>query len=265
MRCVWQTHPTVWSKIDLTERFDRNKKVSMKYLKLISIFVSLLASCGSEQEKRDETKEPKLLLTVPSTVTIIQRASAEVPGSKGRLVVNIGDISGEQVPVRVTWDNKELMATRSLREGAAVELEIENEKYRMTLERLTNVVIGDDSADFLFDIAEPSSDSQTQNYLREKEIKSLMQHLRELDGAVFIRNGKEYSVDDAIDHLLRKLEAAGDSIKTTEDFIKLVGTKSSQSDEPYQIRMQDGNLITTEQWFTERLRDVRKGMSSGTE
>jgi hypothetical protein len=61
--------------------------------------------------------------------------------------------------------------------------------------------------------------------------------------ARFIRNGSDYSAADAADFLRRKLEAYGDRVKTVNDFIDQIGTKSSTSGQIYKVKLADGKEI----------------------
>jgi hypothetical protein len=86
------------------------------------------------------------------------------------------------------------------------------------------------------------------------KIQYLISSVEVLKGAKFIRNGKDYDAKRAGDHLRLKLKAAGDHIKTAEDFIRLCASRSSVSGEPYRIRFSDGVTIEAEVFFRNRLK-----------
>ena len=86
------------------------------------------------------------------------------------------------------------------------------------------------------------------------KIQYLISSVEVLKGAKFIRNGKVYDARRAGDHLRLKLKAAGDQIKTAEDFIRLCASRSSVSGEPYRIRFSDGVTIEAEVFFRNRLK-----------
>lgn len=90
------------------------------------------------------------------------------------------------------------------------------------------------------------------------EIEALLGYLKNLDGAVFIRNGSEHTATEAAAHLRLKSEKQAGKIKTAEDFIALCGTKSSISGQRYQIRLKNGQLRYANDWLTERLRQIRE-------
>lgn len=234
----------------------------MKYAASIFTFLFLLASCGKEEANPNSKGKSNIVLTVPSTMQISQRTTTEMPGSEGRLLVTIGDITNNQVSVGISWDKGEpLVGTRSLREGEALELEIGSTRYRLILKSLTNVIVGEDTADFHIEKIDSATDQSDAGISSKQEIDILIRSLGELNDASFIRNGVDYSVEDAIDHLKRKLASAGGSIKTADDFINMIASKSSRSGENYRIRLQDGTVISTQQWFTERLKEIRKSLN----
>jgi hypothetical protein len=77
--------------------------------------------------------------------------------------------------------------------------------------------------------------------------------------AVFVRNGTEYSGTDAADHLRRKLKAAGENIRTAEEFIDLLATRSSASGEAYLVR-DGGNEQPSAEWFRDRLAILQQSL-----
>ena len=89
----------------------------------------------------------------------------------------------------------------------------------------------------------------------QQRIDYLIQALSSLKGAVFIRNNGEYDAAAARDHLKKKLEFAGERVKTAEDFIKYCASESSMSHQPYKIRFTDGTITETASYFREKLKE----------
>ncbi|GAB7141227.1 hypothetical protein RsTz2092_11930 [Deferribacterales bacterium RsTz2092] len=82
------------------------------------------------------------------------------------------------------------------------------------------------------------------------EIERLLQAMKSIPtGSVFIRNGKEYNPKEAVEHLRGKLARAGDRVKTTEDFIERIASRSSISGKDYLIKFPDGTTITTSRFL----------------
>jgi uncharacterized protein DUF5329 len=70
-------------------------------------------------------------------------------------------------------------------------------------------------------------------------------------GCEFYRNGIWYDSKAAETHLREKYTVleGGDRIRSSEDFIEQVATKSSLSGQPYQIKCSGGEALTTNQWL----------------
>lgn len=88
-------------------------------------------------------------------------------------------------------------------------------------------------------------------------IESLIGTVATLQGAVFIRNGAEYSPKDAADHLRLKWKNAGRRVVTAPDFIQYCASKSSLSGKPYEIRLQDGRRVLASDWLWTELKRLR--------
>jgi len=84
---------------------------------------------------------------------------------------------------------------------------------------------------------------------QDARIEHLIGTVKALKGAAFIRNGTEYDTDAAASHLRMKLGKAGERVKTAEDFIDGLASKSSVSGKPYQIRKADGTVTDARPFF----------------
>jgi Family of unknown function (DUF5329) len=69
----------------------------------------------------------------------------------------------------------------------------------------------------------------------------------------FIRAGIEYPPKEAADHLRMKLGKAGRRVKTAEDFIAGIASKSYLTGKPYQIKQADGTVQAAGPWLTQAL------------
>jgi hypothetical protein len=67
----------------------------------------------------------------------------------------------------------------------------------------------------------------------------------------FIRNGSEYSAEDAAEFMRKKLANAyyGRNVKTVNDFIEQIATRSSSSGELYMVKLSDGRLIACSEFL----------------
>ena len=96
--------------------------------------------------------------------------------------------------------------------------------------------------------------SYAQDFSETAKIQYLIASVEALEGARFIRNGREYDTRAASNHLRLKLKTLGDKVKTAEDFIHLCASKSSLSGEPYLIRLADGSTVKSEIFFKDKLK-----------
>ena len=74
----------------------------------------------------------------------------------------------------------------------------------------------------------------------------------------FIRSGTEYGPEEAATHLRMKLSKAGGRVKTAEDFINGIASKSYLTGKPYQIKLPDGSLHSTGPWLKDALERERQ-------
>lgn len=96
------------------------------------------------------------------------------------------------------------------------------------------------------------SNPQTQ----ARRIQKLIDSLNKLENAKFIRNGKEHTVSEAIDHITKKWKWKHSKIKSVAEFIEMIGAKSSATGKPYLVKMQSGKIIKLESWFKQELKAI---------
>lgn len=97
----------------------------------------------------------------------------------------------------------------------------------------------------------------TKPALSEKDrIDALIQAVQRAPGLQFVRNGSAHDAAAAADHLRLKWEKAGDRIKTAEQFIVGIASKSSMTGTPYQVRWPDGRSELAEQFLRAELAKI---------
>jgi hypothetical protein len=100
----------------------------------------------------------------------------------------------------------------------------------------------------------------TESSTAQDEISYLIRYI-ENSGARFIRNGTEHSAREGADHMRDKLKSAGSRVKSAEDFIVGIATKSYLSGKPYLVKLPDGKVVPTGPWLTEALAKYRASKS----
>lgn len=96
--------------------------------------------------------------------------------------------------------------------------------------------------------------ANAQDSSESTKIQYLIASVDTMEGARFIRNGREYDTHAASNHLRLKLKTAGKKIRTAEDFIHLCASQSSMTGEPYLIKLADGSTVKSEAFFKDKLK-----------
>ncbi|HCU25342.1 MAG TPA: hypothetical protein DF383_10005 [Deltaproteobacteria bacterium] len=119
----------------------------MKHRFLFILFLTLIA-CGRKSSLSQAKTEP-LDLPHPVYFTIPQRSTSALPGSDGRIMLSLGDITMGQVTTTLAWkDGRELAPSRSLQENDIIAFSLGGRDYTLKLQRLENHLIGMDYAHF---------------------------------------------------------------------------------------------------------------------
>jgi hypothetical protein len=182
-------------------------------------------------------------------LTVYQRRSRELPGSKGSLHVRLGDITAGQVLVGVDGPSGEpLVEMISLTEGSDLRLALANAEYRLLLERLVNLPIGDDFATFVIVPAQRWERKRSDRLLETVERSNL----------TFVRNDQELTGEMFAALLRVKLEQSGKLQMSAEQFIETIATRSSTSDRPYLVKLPDGRTESTGNWLQKQLKEMAK-------
>ena len=87
-------------------------------------------------------------------------------------------------------------------------------------------------------------------------IDRLIHHVGDQKGMRFVRNGTEYSADEAARFLRGKLETMGAEVSTAREFIDRIATRSSTSGMLYQVRFTDGRVLPAAQFMGDELKRI---------
>jgi hypothetical protein len=215
------------------------------------VVTGLSVLLGCEVQSPPAKKSPLKLSKTPSSMTVKQRSTSAVSGSNGQLQLTVDDITGGQVIASLARaDGKAILAPASMKSGDVRTFKLGSQEYQLRLVALQNELVGADSGEF--EISLPSKMTET------KKIELLIETVERMEGAKFIRNGVEHETAEAAEHLRRKWKAAGDRIKTADDFIEHLASKSSTTGKPYEIRLPDGSVVASGPYLQERLREIQE-------
>jgi uncharacterized FAD-dependent dehydrogenase len=89
-------------------------------------------------------------------------------------------------------------------------------------------------------------------------IEQLCESVARSKDVQFVRNGKPHTPDDAAKFLREKLKAMGGEVRTAEEFIDKIATKSSMSGEPYTVRFADGREMPSAHFLRAELARQRR-------
>ena len=187
-----------------------------------------------------------------AVMRIAQRNSQVVPGSDGMIQVHIADVTAGQVELSVFHkDGRALVGTTSMKEGDETDFVVGGFEYVVSISELNNYLLGGDDA-----VIEIRQGKKSGGNIDPKKMIELLLAEVESSGLTFIRNGKEHSPEKAAAHLRRKWRYAGSKIKTPEQFIDELASKSSTTGKPYLMRLKDGSTVKSADWLRERLEDM---------
>jgi hypothetical protein len=216
-----------------------------------SVVTGLSIVLGCKDQPHQPVEAPLKLSGSATSLTAKQRSTSEVPGSDGKLQLTIDDITDGQLITSLSGeDGAAILAPASMKTGDARPFTLGTQKYHLTLVSMNNELIGEDSAEFRISL--PSNLTET------KKIESLIEAVEQMEGATFIRNGTEHDTKEAAAHLRRKWKAAGDKVKTAEEFVEHLASKSSTTGKPYEIRLSDGKVVGAGPYLRKRLQDLEK-------
>lgn len=90
----------------------------------------------------------------------------------------------------------------------------------------------------------------------DAEVNALLGEMR-ASGCRFNRNGTWYPASEASEHLNKKYDYLRSRLASTEQFIEKGGSTSSMSGKAYQVQCGDAEAVTSGEWLTGRLTELR--------
>lgn len=226
----------------------------MRWFSLLVVLLTFAVGCDSgDNDRASASNESRsAVIAEPVYLIISQRETQPIPGSSDQLLLTIDDITRGQVMTNIS-DHRGtgVLAIRSMKEGDEASFVYHEIEYVLELTGLQNSLIGTDYA--LFEIRPEGSKSALERDNTNEKIEELINSLGELEGAVFVRNGREYSAEVAMEHLRSKWTMSNRIIATPEIFIDQIATRSSLTQEEYMIRFPNGKEVKLGDWLREQL------------
>ncbi len=193
---------------------------------------------------------------LPLTFQAPQRQVTLVPESAGLLRMRLGDITGGAVPADVIDRSADALAgDPAWREGELIYFDLDGYHYRLRLLRLDQRLLGEDHAVIEFARASEQEVADRQPPAAEAQIEALLRAV-DASGMTFIRNGARHDSREAADHLRSKFNSARGEIRSVEEFITRIGSRSSTSGEDYFVEHADGSREPAGEWLRRLARDA---------
>lgn len=197
----------------------------------------------------------KIATTDAPVFPVQQRQRAWVPGSNEWLQVRIDDITMCRVLFElVNAEGAAVVSSRVVRERDSFEFALGQERYVIVVQKLHNLLIGEDHAEFA---VRPAAGF-------EPDLIGRLIHVVEASGDTFLREGKEYDGLMAAQFLVAKLANHRGEPPDVDEFVERFASQSSRSGQPYEVRKKDGTVVTMQEWLRaerRRLATVGDGQS----
>lgn len=88
----------------------------------------------------------------------------------------------------------------------------------------------------------------------QARIDRLIEFVQSRKDVKFVRNGSDYSCEDAAKFMRGKLKAMGEHVTSAQQFVDQIASKSSTTGQPYMIRFADGKTIPSAIFLGEELK-----------
>ncbi|MCA8941661.1 MAG: DUF5329 family protein [Planctomycetes bacterium] len=174
----------------------------------------------------------------PAHLTLLQRTSQKIPNLG--LVLTIGDVTLGQVLTKIDDDAGEpVVLLRSMQPGDVATFRRSGSEFTLGLVKLRNRLFGDDLAEFELGPADRVTSTQ---------IESMLERLAE-SRLTFVRNGEEFSGERAAAHLRAKLAVANPPVRTANEFLERIATRSASTGRPYTVKIGSDTSTPLARWL----------------
>jgi len=219
-------------------------------MRILSVsIVMVLVGCGPKSKNTASNLSidtPKLDIGPQDVVTqtVYQRESRKIAASGGSLRFYLGDITRGCVLVSVVDRSGEpLIDRKEMRSGDIVRAKVDMHDYVFSLDRLVNLLTGEDYATLSVMRAEKWN---------QVAIERLLNTI-ETSGLIFIRNGQEHDGREIAMLFRQKLSFLDQKNPTIDEFIDNVASKSMTTGEPYAVKLANGKTIQLSEWLRSRV------------
>ncbi|MFH1421696.1 MAG: DUF5329 family protein [Planctomycetota bacterium] len=180
---------------------------------------------------------------------VYQHRCGSIPGTNDYLLVRLDDITGGQVLLSIENANyKSIIDKTAVKAGDVLEFTFGENKYKLFVKQLVNVLIGDDWSEI--EVFQLDANERTMIFHLLKEIEE--------SDMTFIREGKEYTAREAAAHLRGKFEKEISGVNSLDEFIEKIASSSSTTGNPYYVKLKDGTKLTSAEWLKKKAENIKK-------
>jgi Family of unknown function (DUF5329) len=248
--------------MDFHGQSDFRNTMNYNYFFIAWIFL-LLVGCSNPSTHKESAKAELKIPAEGFEFRLFQRTGTEIPSDFGGVYCHIDDITHGQTYLDIKYSGT-VVLQKSIHKGESFKFQINSVDYSIQCTDLINQLVGEDFG--YFTIKKAMVENNSKSTAIESTANSTADEMKKIEWLInriqnanitFIRNGSDHSPQEAADHLRSKLRQAGDQIKTLNDFIENIASKSSMSGSPYQVRMPDGSLINAKDWYAQELKEYK--------
>jgi hypothetical protein len=177
----------------------------------------------------------------PVRLTVVQRGREKVPGTEGRLWIEVDDVTAGQVLVKIVdrMTREDALPQRSMRFGDEAWFPLGGGTRAVVVLRLANLLIGEDFVEFAF--GEPGA-------MANEQIESVLRRVAN-SKMTFVREGTEHDAVATALWLRQQWLTAGD-VRTLAAFLaRFVGSEGGPVP-VWSVRLPGGRLLPLVEWLS---------------
>ena len=177
----------------------------------------------------------------PVRLTVVQRGREKVPGTEGRLWIEIGDVTAGQVLVKIVdrTTREDALPQRSMRFGDEAWFPLGGGTRAVVVLRLANLLIGEDFVEFAF--GEPGA-------MANEQIESVLRRVAN-SKMTFVREGTEHDAVATAVWLRQQWSTAGDVSTLAAFLTRFVGYEGGPVP-VWLVRLPGGRLLPLVEWLS---------------
>lgn len=201
------------------------------------LVLSLFAACQAPTVSAPAVASAAL---APVRLTVVQRGREKVPGTEGRLWIEVDDVTAGQVLVKIVdrTTREDALPQCSMRFGDEARFPFAGGTRAVVVLRLANLLIGDDFVEFAFGEPGAMAGEQIESALRQIAKSSL----------TFMCNGSKHDGRATAERLRQQWRASAE-ISTLAAFLSRCVGDEGGSVPVWSVQLPGGRLLPMVDWL----------------